>query len=137
MPVPSLTPAPPTTARVWFLLQTARGTPLLRLHTPQRGHPTELALLVRACWFNLTFDYPGYSFERLTLAPERVTAVIRGPHNKNAYPPLRGIIAHFKAAVTRAAALGHPVWTPGYTVLAITGGQPGIWLSGCRGRGDG
>lgn len=107
-----------STSRVWFVLHTAADTPLLSSALPGIPRPTALGRLVRECWRNLPIEYPCYGFERLVLAPDRITAAVRGPTREGPYPPVRGIIAHFKALVTRASGRGLPVWAPGHVLLA-------------------
>ena len=82
------------------------------LLTPAIGLP--LARLARQCWLNLPLDYPEFSFERLTVTEDQVELVVLAPHQIGTHPPIRGVIAHYKAMVSRLAGLGRSVWRPGY-----------------------
>jgi len=110
--------APAPLAIHWIMLRTATGAPALGQSAGGQFRPSTLGCMTREFWLNLIMDYPEYSFEPLLLTPDQLTAMVRGPHREGPYPPLRGIISHFKAAVTRAAGLSRPIWAPGYTVLS-------------------
>ena len=88
---------------------------LLHPHTDRIARP-RLGRLARLAWLNLPLEYPEFSFERLTLVEHQVELVVLGPPQLGSHPAIRGVMAHYKAMVTRLAGLGRSVWRPGYSL---------------------
>lgn len=99
---------------------------LLRVH-PERIAPRPLGRCARQAWLNLPLEYPEFSFERLTLDEHHVVLEVLGPPQRGSHPPIRGVLAHYKAMVTRLAGLGRTVWQPGCTVEPMAREWPGTF----------
>jgi len=87
------------------------------------GHrfaPTPLGELARQYWLNMPLDHPGFGFDMFAVLPDRFDALVRVPVALSGHDLLRGVVAHFKAAVSRAAAPGVRVWRAGFEVVPVT-----------------
>lgn len=97
-------------------LRRACGAAPFAIAVGGRLHRSALGELVRERWMNLVVEYPDFGFEGLEVLPDRVEAVVRVPPAPEQLRLLRGVMAHFKAMVTRDAPAERPVWAPGYVV---------------------
>lgn len=102
------------------LLRAAGGLPRFGLVVQDRLRTSALGELVRQRWLNMPLEYPTVGFERFAVHPDRFEALVRLGGGAGGRSPLRGIIAHFKATVTRDAPGESPVWAKGYQVVALT-----------------
>jgi hypothetical protein len=75
---------------------------------------------VRLAWIDLPLEYPAFSFERYALTAAGLEALVVGPHTPGAFPPLRGVVAHFKGMVTRTLACSQTLWRPGSEIVPLT-----------------
>lgn len=105
----------------WVTIWAAAREPVFALHVGHRQIVTPLGHLARQAWFTLTWEYPGFSFDPLTIRPDRVESLVRGPLRPGRPDPLRGIIAHFKALVSRGAGVRSPVWGRGHEARGVAG----------------
>ena len=112
-----LTPSP---VRYLVILRAADRLPRFGLRVQDRLRTSTLGELIRQRWLNMTLEYPGVEFERFAIHPDRFEALVRlgGVHEGRS--GLRGIVAHFKAAVTRDAAGESPVWERGFQAVPLT-----------------
>lgn len=106
--------SPGTTTLYHLVVHAAGNLPLFGLVSGERMRTSSLGELIRQRWRNLPLEYPEFGFERFTLFPERFEALIRVPGSRFGRSPLRGMVAHFKASVTRDAPDDQPVWRSGY-----------------------
>lgn len=124
-PDPLLPPRPflaLSTAPALYLviLRAADGLPRFGLRVQDRLRTSALGELVRQRWLNMTLEYPEVGFERFAVHPDRFEALVRLGGVQEGRSPLRGIIAHFKAAVTRDAPGESPVWERGFQAVPLT-----------------
>jgi len=106
----------------WVTLRAAGRQPRFGTLVDGRVVATPLGELARQRWLNLPLEHPGFGFERLVLFPDRLEALVRGPRRLGRPDPLRGVIAHFKAMVTRDAGQEGRVWEPGYQAVEVAAG---------------
>lgn len=95
-------------------IHTAGRAPLLGRLDGHRFTPTRLGELTRQYWLNLPLDYPGFGFDMFAVLPDRFDALVRIPLAPGGHDLLRGVVAHFKARVARAADPGVRVWMAGF-----------------------
>lgn len=105
----------------WVTVWSAGREPVFAIRVADHLVVTPLGQLARQSWFNLTWEYPAFSFDPLTIRPDRVESLVRGPQRPGRPDPLRGIIAHFKALVVRSTQGHGPVWARGYTARSVPG----------------
>lgn len=100
-------------------LMTAGSAPVFgRIHE-HRFVPAPLGELARQYWLNLPFDYPTVGFDMFAVLPDRFEALVRPPIDASA-GMLRGMVAHYKAMVRRAAGAGPGPWALGYQAQTVT-----------------
>lgn len=116
-PLLVLTPSP---VRYLVILRAADRLPRFGLRVQERLRTSTLGELIRQRWLSMTLEYPAVEFERFAIHPDRFEALVRlgGVHQGRS--ALRGIVAHFKAAVTRDAAGESPVWERGFQAVPLT-----------------
>lgn len=113
--VPALSPV-----RYLVILRTADRLPRFGLRVQDRLRTSALGELVRQRWLNMILEYPEVGFERFAVHSDRFEALVRLPGGREGRSPLRGIVAHFKAAVTRDAPGESPVWERGFQAVPLT-----------------
>jgi hypothetical protein len=96
-------------------LHAAQGGAPFAVAAGERLHRSGLGALIRERWMNLVAEYPEFGFERLEVHPDRIEALVRVPPCAEQLGQLRGVVAHFKAMVTRDAPAERSVWAPGYS----------------------
>jgi len=100
-------------------LRTAGGAALFGEIVGRRFVPSRLGELARQYWLNLPLDYPAFGFDMFAVLPDRFDALVRPPAAASA-DLLRGVLAHYKAMVRKAAGEGPSPWALGYRVELVT-----------------
>lgn len=83
--------------------------------------PTSLGTLARQFWLGLSLEYPEFTFEWFEVQPTAVVAVVRVPRSSDR-DVLRGVVAHFKAMVTRSAGHSGRIWDRRYAAVPVAQG---------------
>lgn len=101
-------------------LHAAGGLPRFAAQAGNGLRRSALGELVRQRWLNMSLEYPDIGFGSPDVQPDHLVTVLHLPGGVDQGRVIRGVIAHFKATVTRDAAGERPVWAPGYEVVGLS-----------------
>lgn len=102
-------------------LWTIRRRPLLGALQDGQFLASPLGVLARQYWLALPLEYPEMTFEWCQVQPTAVVALVRVPRSSGR-DVLRGVLAHYKAMVTRADRGNRRIWARGYAAVPAAHG---------------
>lgn len=122
--LPGGNPPPAPAPAAWQVtIHAARRLPRLAVRVGGRLRRSSLGELIHQRWLNMILEYPDVGFGWHQVHPDRVEMVLHLPRARDPEAVLRGLLAHFKAAVTRDAPAERPVWEPGYSLAVAASGN--------------
>lgn len=110
-------PPSPALAPLLVTLYAAAGLPRFAARRGGELRRSSLGELVHQRWLNMVMEYPDIGFGPHGVHPDRLEALLHLSDCGQPRRVVRGLVAHFKALVSRDAPGERPVWAPGYALV--------------------